>query len=582
MTLPTHPTAEPPGGLDVAPRSGAAVVLWGLLTAASVLIFCLLTAGPTGARLIYGWALGIGLVRVIPLAALLFGGIGLAMVLRAMGLAPRTASLAANLAADWRRRSAFVIAAGVALSLAVVWILRAFPNSGDEYAYLFEASTFVAGRLWNPLPAVPQLFQQYYIVSLNSKWVVLYPPGWPLILSGGLALDLPAWLVSPLCGGLLLFAVLALGVRRDGPLGGLLAAGLVAVAPFFLFNAASYFTHVPAAAAGLLFCWTASAFLDRPKLATALLSGAALGALGLIRPVDVPIFALPFAIEFIWRARSLHYRRAPAMVLAGLPFLVLLALFYYEIKGWPLPSAGPTARFGLSPVDEHGQHFSFLDQLSTVSVRMVSLAEWTSPLLVLGFVAAFVQLAARRRLSMVDLVFPAFVVAFLLIPLDGANQYGPRYYFEAFPFVVLTLVSGLAPVLKDAARPQQRAFAWFLLVAHGALCVLGFVFISYWMRTLVNQRMDLYDQVQAQRLRNAVVVVHSSTSSIYPMKPRDLVRNGIEVGSDVIYALDLPDRLPELQRAFPQRRFYIYQRDVANPVGTLRPFSVDSGSAPHG
>jgi hypothetical protein len=582
MTLRSCPIAEPASRRNLASRSSAAVALWGLLTAASILLYCLLTAGPAGARLIYGWFIGLSLIRVIPLAALLLGGIGLAMMLRSMGLAPRIASLATILAADWRRRSPLLIAAGIALSLGVVGILRAFPNSGDSYSYLFEAGTFVAGRLWNPPPAVRQLFEQYQIVLSHSKWFSAYPPGWPLILSGALTLDLPAWLVSPLCGGLLLFAVLALGMRRDGPLGGLLAAALVALSPFFLFNAASYFNHVPAAAAGLLFCWAASAFLDKPKVATALLSGAALGALGLIRTVDVPIFALPFAIEFVWRARALHYRRAPAIALAGLPFLALLMLFYYEISGSSLPSAGPVSRFGLSPVDEHGHHFNFFDQLSTVLVRLVSLAEWTSPLLVLGFLAAFVLLVARRRLSMLDLVFPAFVVAYLLIPFDGANQYGPRYYFEAFPFAVLTLVAGLTPVLKDAARSQRQAFAWFLLIAHGALSVVGFVFISYWMRTLVDQRMDLYDQVHAQHLHNAVVVVHSSTSSIYPMKPRDLVRNGIEVGGDVIYALDVPDRLPELQREFPQRRFYIYQREVADPVGSLQPLNVGSGSAPHG
>jgi hypothetical protein len=62
------------------------------------------------------------------------------------------------------------------------------------------------------------------------------------------------------------------------------------------------------------------------------------------------------------------------------------------------------------------------------------------------------------------------------------------------------------------------------------------------------------------------------------MKPPDLVRNGIEIGGDVIYVLDIPDRLPELQRTFPQRQFYVYERDIANPVGSLRPFSVDGRS----
>ena len=33
-----------------------------------------------------------------------------------------------------------------------------WPNSGDEYSYVFLADTFRAGRLWNPPPPDPLLF----------------------------------------------------------------------------------------------------------------------------------------------------------------------------------------------------------------------------------------------------------------------------------------------------------------------------------------------------------------------------------------------------------------------------------------
>jgi len=564
-----------------APSSALSIWLAGLTAAGSFLIFGVLTAGPAGARLIYGWFLGVSLIRLLPLGALLLGGIAFAVMLRAMGLAPRGQSLASALSGDWRRYAALLIAAAVGLSLAAVWLLRAFPNSGDEAAYLFQAKTFLAGRLWNPLPPVPELFATYRLRFLGAKWLATYPPGWAALLSGGMGLGLPAWLVAPLSGGVLLFALLKLGLRRDGPLGGLLAVGLVAFSPFFVFNAASYFNHVPAAAAGLMFCWAARAFLDRPRVATALLAGLALGVLGLIRPEDAAIFALACGVEFFWRARGRHYRLAPIVGLAGLPFLALLSLYYLAIGGSVLPPGVHTVHFGLSPIDNAGHRLSFTHQLAMALDRIVMLAEWTSPLLVLGVAAAYVHLTQKRRLNFIDLVFPMFVLAYLLVPFDGSNQYGPRYYFEAFPCLVLTLVSGLAPLLTDAARPQKSAGAWLLLWAHGAVSLLVLAFVAWWMHMLVDQRLDLLDQVRAAHLRNAVVVVDASTSVIYPMKPRDLVRNGIDADGSVIYVLDIPELLPKLQQALPQRRFYIYQRNPQNPVGSLRPLRLAGGPAPH-
>ena len=561
----------------------AAIRYNALLALTAVAGFCAANATPLGLRFFFigGPAVGGFPVQLLLLGILLFAVLATVRVLYALGFASRVANWASVWAANWRRGTAFVIAAAFGLSVGIVWILRAFPNSGDEYDYLFQASTFLAGRLWNPLPPVPELFDFFHLSYVGDKWVSLYNPGWPLVLAGGMAAGLPAWLVTPLCGGLLLFAVATLGARRDGPLGGVLATALVASSPFFLFNAASYFPHVPAAAAGLLFCRAAVEFLDNPRPIPAVLAGAALGALGLIRAVDVPIFALPFLIEFVWRARFRHYRLLPVLGAAGLPFLAVLIGFYLQVSGSATPGAGPIVRFGLSPIDEAGQQFTLLDQLVLALRRFVALAEWTSPLLVLGAAAAYFRLTRQRRLSFVDLVFPAFVAAYLLVPFDGGNQYGPRYYFAGFPTLVLTLVSALVPLLTDIARVRRAAAGWFLVIAHGGLSLIALGSVAYWMQTAVAERMDLYDQVAARQLHNAVVVVHSGTGKVAPMHPRDLVRNGIEIGegNDVIYALDIPDRLAALRALFPMRDFYIYERAAQSRTGSLRLFPASSATA---
>ena len=413
--------------------------------------------------------------------------------------------------------ASLLIGIGIAGGLAAVWVLRAFPNSGDEYSYIFMAKTFLAGRLWNPLPPLHDLFAHWHIVFWHEKWVSAYPPGWPLLLAAVMGLRLPPWLAAPLCGGVLLFAVLKLGQKRDGALGGLLAVALVAFSPFFLFNAGSYFSGISAAMMGLLFCWAALAFLEHPRWPNAIYAGLALGILGLIRNQNVVLFGLPFAVQFLLQARQRHYRLTPGIILAALPFLAALLLYNYSVFGSLMPNIhteSPYVRFGLFPIDEDGHHLTPLDELMFVVLRMIKLVNWSSLLLVLGYATGFAFLISRRKLSFLDFIFPVYVLGFMLVPYFGGNQYGPRYYFEAFPLFVLTIVSALVPLLRDPRFSWWRSFAISMVTPHFAVSLAALAVIAPFVRTLVDQRMDIYDQVHAKHLRNAVVVVHSSTGAI--------------------------------------------------------------------
>ena len=61
-----------------------------------------------------------------------------------------------------------VVIVGLGLAAGVA-ALRAFPNSGDEYDYLFQAATFRAGRLWNPLPPVDYVFSVFHIAEKEAS-----------------------------------------------------------------------------------------------------------------------------------------------------------------------------------------------------------------------------------------------------------------------------------------------------------------------------------------------------------------------------------------------------------------------------
>jgi Dolichyl-phosphate-mannose-protein mannosyltransferase len=477
-----------------------------------------------------------------------------------------------------------IIGASFAASLVLVWVLRAFPNSADEYGYIYEAETFLAGRLWNPLPPHHEYFSFLNIFDKDGKWVSEYPPGWSIVLAAGRLLYLPYWLVCPIVGTVLLFAVWKLGQRQNGSLGGILAVLLVGFSPFFLFNAASYFNVVLTATMGILFCWAMLEFFDHPNVSNALCAGAALGMAGLIRSYDAIVFGIPFAIQFLRVARRRHYALAPYIIVAGLPFLAVLLLSQLAITGsalTPVTTWGyPKLKLSLYATDHEGRQSTPLMQLAFAIFNMADLVRWTSWMLVIGYIAAFIWKYRTRQLWLLDFIFPWVVAAYLLYFGLGGNRYGPRMYLIGYPFLVLTIVSVLTPVLENKSEPKRAVFAGTLLSAHLATCIVVTIAFASFFRDVVNARMNMYDQVAAQMLHNAVVIVHSGGGAYLPFTPKDLTRNGIAIGGqDVIYALDIPGRMSELREIFPHRVFYIYSRKTAGSVGVLAPLAISANGA---
>jgi hypothetical protein len=451
-----------------------------------------------------------------------------------------------------RVKLAVASAAFCSLLLVARLVLDGFPNSGDEYAYVLQAMTYAQGRLWVQAPPLADAFQLWRFLAKDGIWVSQYEPGWAMVLTPAVWLGLPLWVVNPLIGTTLLAAIFALAREQVSRQAAWTAVIAVACSAFFMLNAASYFSHVSAALWGVLFALFGLRYLQTGDAWSAALAGVFVGLLGFTRAFNAAVFLVPFVAALLLTTN----RRTGLLWLAvgGVPFFVALLVFNKAITGNALTMIpmwfGNETSIGLPNADTIGLMVTRFDLLSV----------FTSPLLPLGYALAFPYLWARGRLSFVDWIAVLTVIAFLLYPGSGGEQYGPRYYFEAFPFAALTIAKALDGFLFVQNRgPLSVLIAWALL-AHLAFQVGVLIPRLQLEHDVVAQREDLFRKVESGNLSNAVVVVASGTGIIRSMSPGDLVRNGLLPGArSVIYALDLGEKNQALRTLFPDRQFYQYK-----------------------
>jgi hypothetical protein len=347
---------------------------------------------------------------------------------------------------------------------------------------------------------------------------------------------------------------------------------LAATAPFFVLNAASYFNHAPTALALVLFVWAGHRLLEAPRPALAATLGAALGVVGTMRYFDAVLGFLPFAGAFLVHARRAHWRTVPWAALGAAPFLAGLLWYNWRITGDPLLNVTswgyPFIKLGLWGFGIDGQH-SPGRALVEAGNRLLELGESTSPVFLALWAAAMLDAARRRRLAFWDLMLPVFMLGYMLYPDEAGNRYGPRYWLEAFPFMLVTIAGFLAVRLGSLRRRDRLAV--HLGAFHFLLALALLPFLAAQEHDVVRDRLDLYDTVARAGLDNAVVIIHSGTSDARPMDPWDLARNGQDLSGPVLYARERDERpLADLVAALPGREFWIYERAEGTRHGTLR------------
>lgn len=455
-----------------------------------------------------------------------------------------------------------VMLALVALNRAVLFD---FPNSGDEYVYLFQARMLAHGELSHAAAGAPELFAFNYVVHEAGRTFGTFPFGWPLALGLAIAAGVPPGLLNPALGALTLGLVWRLGARLYSPRIGVLAAALVAVSPFFAFNAASYFSHT---FCGVLLLAAAclAARGDRTPWWVPVSIGLLVGWAVLARYLTGVVCAVPI-VWWLMRPGVSRPRTLVLVALGGLPSIAALMAYNVALGGspWHLTTTALTVSRWFAP----GMLMRGADIFVSHLVRHLL---WTPPVLVVAYVVYLATGARAERRGLLAWL-PVLMAGALYFYVErGGNQYGPRFHYEVFLFLVLFVTAHLFREADYAAKSRRDRTLFKALVASVACMPVAFAVHAAIERQVVKERMDPFTLVAAAGLHGALVLISGRVGSSRSMAGFDLTRNDPGLENDVIYGLDPgPGARCAPPARIAGRTTYLYIWQVSEARGVLQP-----------
>jgi hypothetical protein len=193
-----------------------------------------------------------------------------------------------------------VIAAAVFSALAVfaVWgSLRPVPVMHDEWAYWLQADQYAHLHWKVASPAVPEFFEQFYVL-VSPVFAAKYPPGYAMMIAPGFALGIPA-LMPLLIAGLTGALVFALARRVAGNIAGALTWVLWLGTFGNLRFRAAYFSETTTSICWLAAWWALLEWRETRRTRWMVVLAVAIGWGAITRPATMLVFAIPVGVVVV-------------------------------------------------------------------------------------------------------------------------------------------------------------------------------------------------------------------------------------------------------------------------------------------
>jgi hypothetical protein len=367
------------------------------------------------------------------------------------------------------------------LCLGALYAYHDYPLSMDEYAALFQAKVFAAGRITGSFPPemvdrlIPPFLQnQFLSVSASTGQVSsTYWPAFSLLLTPFVWLGIP-WAANPALGALAVPALyrLAKEVTGSTEAAGWTVAFTVA-SPAFIIASISYYPLQ----AHLLSNVVYALLLLRPSAPRALLAGLVGSvALTLHNPVPHLLFCAAFVAWLAFRPGAA--RILPALAVGYLPLSLLLGFGWREHLGQlamhvsTTPATDPTAATDVLAAIQ-GAWAAFtniitLPSAETLYARLAGLSKvWTWGALGLLVLAA-PGYGALRTIPYARVLAGALAMTFFgyfLVRFDQGHGWGYRYIHSAW-FVLALLAGAFLAARAGESRSELGAMAaWGIVLS---------------------------------------------------------------------------------------------------------------------
>lgn len=495
------------------------------------------------------------------------------------------------------------------------------PAFHDEYSYLFQAKTFLAGRISNSSrESCSELFDQIHVLNDNGIYASRYFPGTGLWMMPFVAIEKP-YLGHWLAGALSAAFVFSIGRELAGNAVGLLAGLLVAVSPGIVTFGQLLLAHHPTLLGLTFFAWMFLRMMRTRTYLSAFLAGAGLIFAALCRPMTAAGIGLPFGIWLLvwWLRGSVSRnnaneqkwnftRRTQLLVSMAVPIgLGLGGMMVYNSQLTGKPYLTPyqlytdiytprhvygfhnverakssTSTKVIEKYDRWAENLTPSLAMRNVKDRLIASGQWILGLVPLAMALSVFPFLAGRRGSGVPLADPRWWLILLAavslhivhIPYWFQGIRNWHYVFEAAPFVLLAFAGVTGTLLASYWKQGLIGIClwWMSLLA-----------VSLWMaygplpgQTLVPRvRAALGEDIWARRNyagfnamldrvitdRPALVLVAEDPAD----RHIDYVTNDPPLDAQVIRGRFRPELRPlnEVVQCFPDRAIYVV---VLNPA----------------
>jgi hypothetical protein len=363
-----------------------------------------------------------------------------------------------------------VVTATVALlALGAVFIYHNNAFSMDEYAAVFQAKTFAAGRMTAQLPPsvinwlIPPGFNGAFLVASRTTGQAMeaYWPGFSAILAPFEFLGIP-WLCNSTLAGIAIFLVhrITLEITDDRLAAGWAVLFTVASGAFAAY-AISYYSMQAHLTANLLFVW----LLLKPTPYRAFAAGV-VGSLALVlhNPFPHALFAAPWIIAM---ARSRGQRRCFfALILGYLPLTILIGAGWLYLREFVT-----SGNSGFNVISNNINSVFSLPDKPMIDIRvaeMVKMWVWAAPCLLLFAVLGRLRRGHDWRVRLLTQSAVVTFVGYVFFIFDQGHGWGYRYLHSAW---------GVLPILAACAMTARRESNGRLAAFAGAAAILNLVMV---------------------------------------------------------------------------------------------------------